>query len=128
MRQLPNRNIEALELSKMDEFKHLNRYATDHPHNKAKSNIPANAGFRLYRDSPETVMAQVRTETEKVIRVASTSIPFAEASALADYLADVIPGHIERAMERWRAHAFGYDGMSDDQIRDLLGFILTGKR
>lgn len=105
----------------MDEFKHLNRYAQLHPINKAKRTVAANPGFRLYRDSPETVCAQVRTETEKVVTVASTSIPFAEASALADYLAKVVPGHIERAMERLRWVSLN---ATEDQIR----YILTGEK
>lgn len=54
---------------------------------------------------------------------------FRRSTALADYLADVIPDHIERAMERWRmATIGGVEPKTDDQLREVIGFILTGKQ
>lgn len=114
-------------MKQREEFLCPNRYATDRAIDKG--GVAPHVGFRLYRDSPETVTAQVRTQTEKKVRIASTSLPFAEASRLADYLAANVPGHIERACERWRETGFGCGGaMTDRQIYELLAFVLTGER
>jgi len=74
---------EETKMSDRNEFWITNKYARNKPIDLDK--VPDH-GLRVYRDSPDGMLVQIRTHTDKQARLAHLHLNWEQAAELADFI------------------------------------------